>query len=216
MTPPLPKLPGRPKGGGGQARILSRDELKRVDKCLVGTSCEHRDRAIVFFQHATGLRVGELASLDVGDLLHGKSLCREFKLGTEQTKYCRARTVYFESDKARSLLLAYLRTRSADLTLTPTEPLFLSTRRNHTDGSLRFTAQGLTRRFLTIYRQIAGLPAGASSHSGRRFFGTELRRNGVDMRTIQELLGHSSLATTQKYLDVTPREASQAVKGIRF
>lgn len=64
--PRKPRSPGRPSGGGGQAKILSAAELTRVDKCLAGTPNELRNRALVYLQYATGMRVGELASLDVG------------------------------------------------------------------------------------------------------------------------------------------------------
>jgi site-specific recombinase XerD len=59
------RSPGRQPGGGGQAKILSATELNRVDKCLAGIPNELRNRALVFLQYATGMRVGELASLDV-------------------------------------------------------------------------------------------------------------------------------------------------------
>jgi site-specific recombinase XerD len=61
---------GRPCGGGGQAKVLSPQEIARVDKCLTGTHTEARDRALLYLQYATGMRAGELAALDVGDVLH--------------------------------------------------------------------------------------------------------------------------------------------------
>src|SRR5947207_2295989 len=80
---------GRPNGGGGQAKVLSAEEIIRVDKCLTGTQTEIRDRAMLFLQYATGMRAGELSSLDVADVLHRGVIRREFRLGTEDTKYCR-------------------------------------------------------------------------------------------------------------------------------
>ena len=83
---------GRPAGGGGQAKVLSTEETSRVEKCLAGTRTELRDRAMLYLQYATGMRAGELASLDVGDVLNRGAISREFRLGTDDTKYCKART----------------------------------------------------------------------------------------------------------------------------
>src|SRR5690349_171082 len=105
--------PGRPLGGGGQAKVPTRDELARVDKCLTGTRTELRDRAMLLLQYATGMRAGELSALDVSDVLHAGKVRREFRLGTGDTKYCRARTIYLENPKAIAALLAYLRQRRA-------------------------------------------------------------------------------------------------------
>jgi len=63
--------------------------------------------------------------------------------------------------------------------------------------------------------QRAGI-VGASSHSGRRWFMTELARNGVHARIIQQRAGHSSLATTQRYIEVTPDMERQAVRSLRL
>jgi len=69
---------GRPRGGGGQAKVLSTDELGRVEKCLAGTRTAIRDRALLLLQYATGMRAGELGALDVGDVLHLGAIRREF------------------------------------------------------------------------------------------------------------------------------------------
>src|SRR5450759_650008 len=114
---------GRPSGGGGQAKILFAAELTRVDKCLAGIPNEMRNRALVYLQYATGMRVGELASLDVGDVLHRGRIRKEFRLGTDDTKYCKARTIFLEAPKAIAAVLEYLRQRKPDLSFRGTEPL---------------------------------------------------------------------------------------------
>jgi len=106
------KTLGRPPGGGGQAKVPSAAELTRIGKCLTGTHTEARDHALLYLQYATGMRAGELAALDVGDVLHQGKLRREFRLGTDDTKYCRARTIYLESPKAIKALLTYLHQRN--------------------------------------------------------------------------------------------------------
>ncbi len=203
---------GRPTGGG-QAKVLTPAEITRVDKCLSSTRNEHRNRAVFFLQLATGMRVGELAALNAGDVLHGKTIRREFNLGTADAKYCKPRTIYVEHPKAREALLTYLRSRREDLAFKSTEPLFIGHKPN-AGGSYRLSANTLAHLFLAIYES-AGI-AGASSHSGRRWFMTELARGGVHPRIIQQRAGHSSLATTQRYIEVTPDQERRALRVLKF
>ena len=208
------KRAGRPAGGGGQAKVLDAAELLRVEKCLSATRTELRDRAMFCLQYASGMRAGELAALDVGDVLHRGAIRREFRLGTEDTKYCRSRTIYVENGKAIAAVLAYLRARKSDFSVDGTEPLFVGLRRNRRDGTFRLSANTVGQTFARLYER-AGI-VGASSHSGRRWFMTELARCGVHPRIIQQRAGHSSLATTQRYIEVTPDQERQAVRAIRF
>jgi integrase/recombinase XerD len=205
---------GRPSGGGGQAKVLSAEEIARVEKCLAGTRTELRDRALWCLQYATGMRAGELAALNVGDVLHRGAIRHEFRLGTEDTKYCKARTIFLESPKAINALLAYLRQRNPALTFTGAEPLFTGARRNAREGSFRLSPNTVVQIFARLY-DLGGI-VGASSHSGRRWFMTELARRGVHPRIIQKRAGHSSLATTQRYIEVTPDQEREAVRSIRF
>src|ERR1039457_5248803 len=147
MKKPLEKVPGRPLGGGGQAKVPSDTELSRVDKCLAGTRTETRDRALLYLQYATGMRAGELAALDVGDVLHQGTLQKEFRLGTDDTKYCRARTIYLESPKAIKALLVYLCQRNPTLSFAGTEPLFVGQKRNDRDGGFRLAANSIVQVF---------------------------------------------------------------------
>jgi integrase/recombinase XerD len=73
-----------------------------------------------------------------------------------------------------------------------------------------FSANTMTQLFLNIYRA-AGFE-NASSHSGRRTFITELASKGVSVRVLAELAGHSSIQTTQRYIDVNPQQMSAAVE----
>jgi|SRR5579862_5638013 len=204
---------GRPAGGGGQAKVLTAAEITRVDKCLTGMRNEHRNRALFFLQLATGVRVGELAALNVGDVLHGTTIRREFNLGTADTKYCKPRMIYLDHPKARDAVLTYLRERREDLAFKSSEPLFVGQKPNAT-GSTRVSANSLAHLFLTIY-QAAGI-VGASSHSGRRWFMTELARGGVHPRIIQQRAGHTSLATTQRYIEITPDQERRALRVLKF
>lgn len=204
MEPCRKRGPGRPPGGGGPAPVPSDAELQRVLTSIGGIHAL-RNRAIFYLQFATGLRVGEIATLTVADLIAAGQLRRSFKLRKDHCKYGQAREVFLENSAARAALTTYYdeRRRDAD----PTAPFFLGQR-----GPLR--PNGLAKLFGQIYRE-AGVP-GASSHSGRRWYGTRLKSRGVDMRTIQLLLGHSSLRTTQIYLDVTPDDLVQAAQRIEI
>ena len=205
---------GRPPGGGGQAKVPTADELKRVEKCLAGTRTEVRDRALFLLQYATGMRAGELSALDVADVLQGGKIRREFKLGREDTKYCRARTVYLENARAISALTAYLRSRKPDLDYEGDEPLFTGLKFSRRLGSWRLSPNSVVCVFGRIYKRAGVIDA--SSHSGRRWFMTELARRGVHPRIIQQRAGHSSLATTQRYIEVTPDQEREAVRMLRL
>jgi integrase/recombinase XerD len=208
------RSPGRPPGGGGQAKVLSATELSRVDKCLAGTPNELRNRALLYLQYATGMRVGELAALNTGDVLHRGKIRKEFRLGTEDTKYCKPRTIFVEAPKAISAVIAYLRQRKPELRYSGAEPLFVGKRLNEREGTFRLSANSLAELFRKIYEK-SGI-VGASSHSGRRWFMTELARAGIHPRIIQQRAGHSSLATTQRYIEVTPDQERRAVRTIRL
>ncbi len=205
---------GRPPGGGGQAKVLSTEELTRVDKCLAGTRTEHRDRALLYLQYPTGMRAGELSALDVGDVLNKGKIRKEFRLGTEDTKYCRARTIYLENPKAIAALLAYLRHRKPDLSFMGKEPLFVGQKWSRRVESRRLSPNSVVLIFRRMYARAGVL--GASSHSGRRWFMTELARRGVHPRIIQQRAGHSSLATTQRYIEVTPDQEREAMRMLRL
>lgn len=155
-----------------------------------------------------------LSALNVGDLLHRGKVRREFRLGTDDTKYCRARTIYLESPRAIAAVLAYLRARRLALDFTGNEPLFVGQKQNRRDRSSRLSPNSVAHLFRRLYAR-AGV-VGASSHSGRRWFMTELARHGIHPRIIQKRAGHSSLATTQRYIEVTPDQERRAVRAIRL
>ena len=138
---------------------------------------------------------------------------REFRLGVVDTKYCRARTIFLESPKAIAALLAYLRHRRADLGFAGDEPLFVGQKLSRPEASTPVTE---LRRPGVRADVRAGRRRRASSHSGRRWFMTELARLGVHARIIQKRAGHASLATTQRYIEVTPDQERRAVKALRL
>jgi len=146
-----------------------------------------RDRALLEVLYATGLRVGELVSLDWRDLdLEGRVLRVMGKGGKE-------RMVPFGRAAAAALLAwrgSWDELRGDAFALDG--PVFL----NHRGG--RLTDRSV-RRLLDRYVESAALAAGVHPHTLRHTFATHLLEAGADLRAIQELLGHSSLSTTQRY-----------------
>ncbi len=161
-----------------------------------------RDRAIYELLYASGLRVSELVQLNVQDLSLSERLVKVRGKGKKE------RLVPF-GDQARAALTAYLAVRGKLLRRqrTSAEPaaLFLNLR-----GS-RLTARSVERN-LQQYVQSANLPLEAHPHLLRHSFATHLLSAGADLRSIQELLGHANLSTTQKYTHVSVEELMKVYK----
>lgn len=209
----------RPKRSGGKAKALTREEIKRVDKCLTGTSTEQRDRLFLYLGLGSGMRIGELSQLTVGQVAPFGSVLNQIILEKHATKEGRSRTVFL-SPQAVQQLKIYLdhlptiphvgRLIERRGTLDPSFPLFWSQKKKFNSVSPNTGAKILTRMF-----QQAGV-SGASSHSLRRTHANNLRRLGADLKLIQEQLGHSSLAITERYFEVDPLEKSAALAKLRF
>jgi integrase/recombinase XerC len=183
-TVPTPKVPKR------LPRNLTVDEVfALLDGIETSDEAGIRDRAILEFLYATGLRVGELVSLDLDDLDLPGDTVRVLGKGSKE------RVVPF-GGKARAALLRWL---DASRTLRETgnaEAVFLNLRGGRlTDRSVR--------RILERRLKEASVEAQVSPHALRHSFATHLLGAGADLRAIQELLGHASLSTTQRYTHVS-------------
>jgi integrase/recombinase XerC len=146
-----------------------------------------RERALFELLYATGLRVSEAAALDLEDVDLSARMLRA------QGKGRKERIVPF-GETAEDALRAWLPVRR-ELRLSAShveEPLFVNARGGRL--TTRSMARVLKRRL-----RAAGLPAQISPHALRHTFATHLLQSGADLRSIQELLGHASLSTTQKY-----------------
>lgn len=181
---PTPKLPKHlPKN-------LTVDEVfTLLDRITGDDVAARRDRALLEMLYATGLRVGELAMLDLDDVDHGGGLVRVLGKGNKE------RIVPFGA-KAKTSLLAWL---SASEPLRRAgrhaSALFLNLRGTRlTDRSVR--------RILDRRMREAAIAAHMSPHALRHTFATHMLGAGADLRAIQELLGHASLSTTQRYTHV--------------
>jgi integrase/recombinase XerC len=169
-------------------KTLSVDEVTSLldhphDKLLPR---ELRDQAIFELIYSCGLRVGELTSLDVGSVDLAQQLVRVVGKGNKE------RLVPIGKIAIRSVG-KYLESRGKPAS---EEPLFLNARNG------RLTARSVQRQ-MKKYLLLAGLRTDASPHSLRHSFATHLLDGGADLRAIQELLGHVSLSTTQKYTQVS-------------
>ena len=186
-----------------QAKTLTQAELDQVLRYASTKKYPERNRALILTSFLTGMRVAEIASLTMGDVLNQDgSIKNEIRLSAQQTKGGHPRTV-FVSSKLKVELESYLKTRHIK---EPGIPFF------HTGNRLGFTANGLCVWFYWLYRN-AGI-SGASSHSGRRTMITSLSNKGIGVRVLAEIAGHRSIAVTQKYIDANPEMCRNAVELI--
>ena len=185
-----------------QAKTLSANEIRRALDYVATRKHAERNRAMLLTMIMAGLRVGEVAALRFGDVIDGDGRVKgEVLLKPEQTKGKYARTVFF-NDKLRKELQHYINTLQG---FASADKLFYS--QKGTDG---FTANTLCQHFHYLFRH-CGIK-GASSHSPRRTFITNLANKGVGVRVLQTLAGHRSIATTQRYIDVNDDLLRKAVE----
>jgi integrase/recombinase XerD len=187
-----------------QARALNTVEMEQVLAHVSAGRHAHRNRCFILLTHLAGMRVGEVASLRWVDVLTADGhIKEEIRLLPEMTKGKHARTV-FVSTRLREELQRYadIYRRSATLEC----PLFYSQK----DARKGFTANSLTQTIAKIYRG-AGLD-GATSHSGRRTFLTNLANKGTAIHLLRTLAGHRSISTTATYLYSSPTQLKAAVE----
>lgn len=172
-------------------RVLSREEVEvLLEQEFPGDAKGLRDKAILETLYGTGIRISELVGLDVEDLdLEEREMRVLGKGGRER--------VVPVGGSACEALAAYLSHGRVRLTRKPAQrALFLNSR----GGRLtRQGAWGLVRK----YARRVGLEEKMTPHTLRHSFATHLLENGVDLRYIQELLGHASISTTQIYTHVS-------------
>ena len=188
-----------------QAKTLTAAELRRALDYVATRRHAARNRAMLMSMYLAGLRVGECAALTYGDVVDSEGAVRdEIRLTAEQTKGRHARAV-FVSERLRKELALYVKSQpSAD----PLRKLFCTQKR----GVKGFTANTLCQHFFYLFRR-AGIE-GATSHSPRRTFITNLAEKGVSVRVLQSLAGHRNISTTQAYIDVNDAMKRKAIELI--
>ena len=190
----LPKVPTR------QISIVRYEDLERLLSAPEGKSLKAlRDRAILETLFSTGLRVSELCSLDRfinvdrGEItIRGKG---------EKLR------VVFLSDRAKDAIKNYMKKRSD-----AEEALFISISHGKSPKVLGRIVPRTVERLVAKYARAAGITGKVTPHQLRHQFATDLLSNGADLRSVQELLGHSSITTTQIYTHVTNRELREIHK----
>ena len=179
-----------------QVTFLHFDEVERlVDAVPDDNTLSHlRDRAIIELLFSSGLRVSELVSLDRD---HINTKRREF---TVRGKGQKDRPIFI-SPSAAERINTYLEARTDSLA-----PLFLNYSRNSvadtTGGFRRLTPRSI-QRMVESYAKLAGITKHVSPHTMRHSFATDLLMNGADIRSVQSMLGHTNISTTQVYTHVT-------------
>lgn len=186
----LSKIPKR------TVEVLSREELDRLFKAVDQTKkTAGRDRAILETLYSTGLRVSELASLncDQVDLKR-----REFMVRGKGRKP----RIVFLSTRAAEFIENYLKERKDQF-----KPLFINNlKANILEDEKRRLTTVSVENLVRKYALKAGIIKKVTPHTLRHSYATELLINGADIRSVQEMLGHSSITTTQIYTHVTDKK----------
>jgi site-specific recombinase XerD len=166
-----------------QVTFLNEDELERIfEQPNIATIVGMRDRAILELLFSSGLRVSELVNLDKD---HINLKRREFMVRGKGQK---DRPIFIDKreDNTKPLFVRYSGRKSIDLS-----------------GNFhRLTARSI-QRLVARYALMAGITKHVSPHTMRHSFATDLLMNGADLRSVQAMLGHSNIATTQIYTHVT-------------
>lgn len=183
------------KTGARDIDPLSGAELKRF---LAAASDSLRDVAILELFFSTGLRLSELCSLN-RDIDLSKD---EFSIRGKGDKV----RVVFLSDRAKEALRDYLKSRT-DMA----EPLFVNESSNNSGADLRLTPRSI-QRIVKHYTTKAGIYKKVTPHVLRHSFATDLLSNGADIRSVQIMLGHANIATTQVYTHVTDKQLREVHK----
>lgn len=191
----LPRVPTR------QISIIRYEDLERLLEAPKGQTLRAlRDRAIMEVLFSTGLRVSELCALDRFINIERGEL-------TIRGKGEKLRIVFL-SERARHSLKNYMKKRTD-----AEEPLFISLSHARSPKILGRMGPRTVERLVTKYARAAGITGKVTPHQLRHQFATDLLSNGADLRSVQELLGHSSITTTQIYTHVTNRELREIHKA---
>src|SRR3989344_1119270 len=190
----LPKTPSR------QVAFLETDDLEKLFKAVVAEKNELRrlrDRAILELLFSTGLRVAEAANLKRGQVNLKKD---EFSVKGKGDKI----RVVFLSPSARHALKSYLERRRDN------SPALFARHNQEIEmlDEIPLTARSI-QRLVKKYSLLAGISISITPHTLRHTMATDLLQAGADLRSVQEILGHSSITTTQIYTHLTNKRLKE-------
>ena len=185
-----------PKTSRSEVTFLYYDEIERMLEAISGDKeSDLRDRAIIELLFSSGLRVSELVNLNRDNVNTER---REFMVRGKGKK---DRPVFISKNAAEQIE-NYLNARQDSLV-----PLFINySRRNTTptnDGNYKRLSARSVQRIIDKYAKLAGITKHVSPHTMRHSFATDLLMNGADLRSVQSMLGHANISTTQVYTHIT-------------
>ena len=191
-------------------RPLDNDEIRRVSTCFTGTFAT-RNRGLFMLGVSTGGRISELLSLTIGDVYQNRRAVTDLLFDKSIVKggeVSRAVPVNADGRRAIDELVSWHREKYK--TIASTRPLFPSRNRNGTVPMNRQTAHEMLKQAFLA----AGLNGKLATHSLRKSFAQRVYEQSGDIYLVQELLGHRSVSTTQKYLGVNYATAREFVEAI--
>lgn len=179
----------KPKAAQRLPEVMSAEKTNNLIDAVAEQPQKERDIAILELLYGCGIRVSELVGIDLGDLSLNDGWLRVKGKGNKERQVP-------VGERARAALARYLDVRAA----VPSEPaLFLNSR----SGRL---GDRQVRRLVKLYALLAVGDSTVHPHSFRHAYATHLLADGADLRSIQELLGHARLSTTQKYTQVSLKD----------
>lgn len=180
----------RPRTSRKLPRVLSVDEIRTIlDAPENATFRGLRDRAMLHVMYAAGLRVSEVVGLRLSDIDRKQGIVLALGKGGK-------RRIVPLGEPALDAIDAYLKERAAHPKASATQALFLSPR------GKPLTRQGVWK-LLGVYARGVGISKPSSPHKFRHSFATHLLEGGADLRSVQALLGHANIVTTEIYTHIT-------------
>ena len=194
---PAELLPN-PRSESRLPRVLDRDEIRDLlDRSPAATPLESRDRAMLELAYSSGLRCAELVALDVASIDFESETVRVRGKGGKER-------VVPLGEPAQRAIGEYLKRSRPTLVADGSERALLVSK-----SGRRLSPSDITRRLALAVRRTS-IAGRVSPHALRHSFATHMLEGGADLRSIQELLGHSSISTTQIYTRVEPSRLRQA------
>jgi len=201
---------GRPPGTSGRAAVLSPNQVRHAFR-VARSRGRHAERAeaVLAMSVGLGLRAKELATLKWSDVYDADGRVRAVvHLRAAYTKGGRTRDVFVSSPALRRVLAKYGERDWLQRARASQAPLFASQK----GGAM--TPASMARFVKALYAE-AGI-AGASSHSGRRTLITRLAERGIDLKSIAEIAGHTSIRTTAMYVESNPKRLARILQNVTW
>ena len=182
----------RPKLKKSLPKTLSVEDVDKLLDIKLDSPFDYRNKAMLELMYGCGLRVSELVNLEINDIDITNCLIRVFGKGSKEREIP-------VGEYALYYLKEYLSVRNSLLKGKPCNKLFLN---NH---GLGMTRQGFFKNLKLLLKE-KGLNPNVSPHTLRHSFATHLINRGADLRSIQEMLGHSDISTTKIYTKVSDEQ----------